>query len=459
MLGQLLKPDYEELIQAKDWDTLRDTFAELEPSDRAEILESISLHDSAIVFRILPRDLAAETYEYLPFDVQTGLIETLGDEQIVKVLDEMAPDDRTRLLEELPASVTRRLLQTLSPEQRKIARRLLGYPEDSAGRLMTPEYVAVRPDLTVTEALAVIREQAPKRETINVIYVTDARGRLLDDVELSTLVLSKPDTVIQDLDDGTLVSLPATATREEVVALFKKYDRLALPVTDTGGELLGIITFDDVQDVQSEVAAEDIQKMGGMEAVEAPYLDNSFWTMVQKRAPWLAVLLLGETLTASAMSAYEHEFERAQVLSLFVPLIISSGGNSGSQATSLIIRSFASDELSVRDWWKVFVRELRTGLVLGMILGVIGAARIALWPGRERLYTQHYLMVATTVALSLVGVVLFGSLAGSMLPFILRRLRLDPATASAPFVATLVDVSGLIIYFNVASVLLRGVLL
>lgn len=459
MLGQLLKPDYEELIQAKDWNTLRETFAELEPSDRAEVLESISLHDSAIVFRILPRDLAAETYEYLPLEVQTGLIETLGDEQIVRVLDEMAPDDRTRLLEELPASVTRRLLQTLSPEQRKIARRLLGYPEDSAGRLMTPEYVAVRPDLTVTEALAVIREQAPRRETINVIYVTDARGRLLDDVELSTLVLSKPETLISDLDDGTLVSLPATATREEVVALFKKYDRLALPVTDTGGELLGIITFDDVQDVQSEVAAEDIQKMGGMEAVEAPYLDISFWTMVQKRAPWLAVLLLGETLTASAMSAYESEFERAQVLSLFVPLIISSGGNSGSQATSLIIRSFASDELSVRDWWKVFVRELRTGLVLGLILGVIGAARIALWPGRERLYTAHYVMVSITVALSLVGVVAFGSLAGSMLPFILRRLRLDPATASAPFVATLVDVSGLIIYFNVASLLLRGILL
>lgn len=459
MLGQLLKPDYEELIQAKDWDTLRETFAELEPSDRAEVLESISLHDSAIVFRILPRDLAAETYEYLPLEVQTGLIETLGDEQIVRVLDEMAPDDRTRLLEELPASVTRRILQTLSPEQRKIARRLLGYPEDSAGRLMTPEYVAVRPDLTVTEALAVIREQAPRRETINVIYVTDARGRLLDDVELSTLVLAKPETLISDLDDGSLVSLPATATREEVVAQFKKYDRLALPVTDTGGELLGIITFDDVQDVQSEVAAEDIQKMGGMEAVEAPYLDISFWTMVQKRAPWLAVLLLGETLTASAMSAYEHEFERAQVLSLFVPLIISSGGNSGSQATSLIIRSFASDELSVRDWWKVFVRELRTGLVLGLILGVIGAARIAFWPGREHLYTAHYAMVSITVAFSLVGVVAFGSLAGSMLPFILRRLRLDPATASAPFVATLVDVSGLIIYFNVASLLLRGVLL
>lgn len=458
-LGQLLKPDLEELIQAKEWDTLRETLSELDPSDRADVLQCISLQDSAIVFRILPRELAAETFEYVPLELQTSLIETLGDEQIHRVVDEMAPDDRTRLFEELPAAVTRRILQTLSPDQRKIARRLLGYPEDSAGRLMTPEYVAVRPDITVSAALAVIREQAPRRETVNVIYVVDTRGRLLDDIELSTLVLADPGALIQDLDDGQLVKLEATATREEVVSLFKKYDRLALPVTDTGGELLGIITFDDVQDVQAEVAAEDIQKMGGMEAVEAPYLDITFWTMVQKRAPWLAVLLLGETLTASAMSSYEHEIARAQVLSLFVPLIISSGGNSGSQATSLIIRSFACDELELRDWWKVFVREIRTGLMLGLILGVIGAARIMLWPGREQLYTAHYALVAITVALSLVGVVLFGSLTGSMLPFLLRRLRLDPATASAPFVATLVDVTGLVIYFSVASAVLRGVLL
>jgi magnesium transporter len=324
---------------------------------------------------------------------------------------------------------------------------------------MTPEYVAVRPDITVSAALAVIREQAPRRETVNVIYVVDTRGRLLDDIELSTLVLADPGALIQDLDDGQLVKLEATATREEVIALFKKYDRLALPVTDTGGELLGIITFDDVQDVQAEVAAEDLQKMGGMEAVEAPYLDISFWTMVQKRAPWLAVLLLGETLTASAMSSYEHEMERAQVLSLFVPLIISAGGNTGSQATTLINNAFKGQELELRDWGKVFVRELRTGLMLGLILGAIGAARILLWPGRERLYTAHFVMVGATVALSLIGVVLFGSVTGSMLPFLLKRARLDPATASAPLVATLVDVTGLVIYFSVASAVLRGSLL
>jgi magnesium transporter len=458
-LGQLLKPDLEELIQAKEWDTLRETLSELDPSDRADVLQCISLQDSAIVFRILPRELAAETFEYVPLELQTSLIETLGDEQIHRVVDEMAPDDRTRLFEELPAAVTRRILQTLSPDQRKIARRLLGYPEDSAGRLMTPEYVAVRPDISVSAALAVIREQAPRRETVNVIYVVDTRGRLLDDIELSTLVLADPGALIQDLDDGQLVKLEATATREEVIALFKKYDRLALPVTDTGGELLGIITFDDVQDVQAEVAAEDLQKMGGMEAVEAPYLDITFWTMVQKRAPWLAVLLLGETLTASAMSSYEHEMERAQVLSLFVPLIISAGGNTGSQATTLINNAFKGQELELRDWGKVFVRELRTGLMLGLILGAIGAARILLWPGRERLYTAHFVMVGATVALSLIGVVLFGSVTGSMLPFLLKRARLDPATASAPLVATLVDVTGLVIYFSVASAVLRGSLL
>jgi magnesium transporter len=421
-LGQLLKPDLEELIQAKEWDTLRETLSELDPSDRADVLQCISLQDSAIVFRILPRELAAETFEYVPLELQTSLIETLGDEQIHRVVDEMAPDDRTRLFEELPAAVTRRILQTLSPDQRKIARRLLGYPEDSAGRLMTPEYVAVRPDISVSAALAVIREQAPRRETVNVIYVVDTRGRLLDDIELSTLVLADPGALIQDLDDGQLVKLEATATREEVIALFKKYDRLALPVTDTGGELLGIITFDDVQDVQAEVAAEDLQKMGGKAAVEAPDLDITFWTMGPKRAPWLAVLLLGETLTASAMSSYEHEMERAQVLSLFVPLIISAGGNTGSQATTLINNAFKGQELELRDWGKVFVRELRTGLMLGLILGAIGAARILLWPGRERLYTAHFVMVGATVALSLIGVVLFGALIGAMLPFGLRRL-------------------------------------
>ncbi len=459
MLSQLLKPDYEELIRAKDWNTLRELLTELDPPDLAEILDGLSPHDATLMFRILPRAEATEAFEHLPLERQTEMVETLADEQLVRILDEMAPDDRTRLLEELPGSVTRRLVQTLSPDQRKIANQLLGYPERSAGRSMTPEYVAIRPDMTVSQALAHIREQATRSETINVVYITDAKSKLLGEVRLATLVLATPGDRVDTLEERQVVAIPATALREDVVATFEKYDRVALPVTDTAGHLVGIITVDDVLDVQAEEATEDIQKLGGTEALDAPYLDTDMPTMIRKRAGWLAVLLLGEMLTATAMSYYEREIERAVVLALFVPLIISSGGNSGSQATSLIIRALALREVELADWWRVLVRELRTGAVLGLILGVIGFMRVQFWPTAATTYGPHYTRVAFTVAGSLVGVVLFGSVVGSMLPFALRRVKLDPATASAPFVATLVDVTGLVIYFTVAHMFLKGVLL
>jgi len=459
VLSQLLRPDYEELIRAKDWNTLRELLVELDPPDRGEILEGLSPQDSALMFRILPRAEAADAFEHLPLELQATLVETLADEQLVRILDEMAPDDRTRLLEELPAEVTRRLVLTLSPEQRKIANQLLGYPEGSAGRSMTPEYVAVRPEMTVPEALAHLRAQARKSETLNVVYVTDARGSLLGDIALASLVFAPPTARVSEVERRPLVAIPATARRGDVVATFEKYDRVALPVTDTAGHLVGIITVDDVLDVQAEEATEDIQKLGGTEALDAPYLDTDMATMVRKRGGWLAVLLLGEMLTATAMAHYEREIERAVVLALFVPLIISSGGNSGSQATSLIIRALALREVELADWWRVFLREIRTGAVLGLILGAIGFVRVQFWPSAAVAYGPHYTRVALTVAGSLVGVVLFGSVVGSMLPFLLRRAKLDPATASAPFVATLVDVTGLIIYFTVAHVFLEGVLL
>jgi magnesium transporter len=411
------------------------------------------------VFRILPREQATLAFAYLPLERQTELVQMFADEQLVRLLNEMHPDDRTRLLEELPPEVTKRALATLSPSELKIARQLLGYPEDSAGRYMTPEYVAIRPDMTVAEALEFIRTHGKDRETINVVYVTDERGKLLDDVRLSTLVLADPHAHVSDLEDQAIVSLPATARLEEVVQAFEKYDRVALPVTDTRGVLLGIITVDDVLDVAEAEATRDIQKLGGSEALEAPYLQIGLMDMVRKRAGWLSALFLGEMLTATAMGYFEHEIARAVVLALFVPLIISSGGNSGSQATSLIIRALALGELRLHDWWRVLRREIASGLMLGSILGSIGLARILLWPARQRVYGEHYAMVGITVALSLVGVVLFGSLCGAMLPFLLRRIGLDPATASAPFVATLVDVTGLVIYFSVASVVLKGVLL
>lgn len=459
MLGTFLKPDYEELIRKRDWASLREAFAEMDPADIAEVLEDLPPDESGLIFRILPREQAAAVFQYQPIERQTELVQTLAQEQLVGVLNEMAPDDRTRLFEELPADVTRHTLSTLRPDELKVARQLLGYPEKTAGRFMTPEYLALRPGMTAADALGFIRQNARGRETLSVIYVTDDRGLLLKDLRLSTLVLAPPETSIADLHDRQLVSIPATAGRDEVVGTFEKYDRVALPVTDSQGILVGIITVDDVLDVAEEAATEDIQKLGGMEALEAPYLDIGYFEMVRKRAGWLAILFVGETLTATAMAFFEQEIARALVLTLFVPLIISSGGNSGSQATTLIIRGLAVRELSLSDWLRILRREASVGLALGCILGGLGLVRILIWPDRATLYGPHFFLVGIAVAISLVGVVLFGTVCGSMLPLLLRRLGLDPAAASAPFVATLVDVTGLVIYFTAASLLLKGVLL
>lgn len=460
MLGNLLKPEYEELIQARNWTGLRDALLQMEdPADIAEVIEDLPLEQTGILFRLLPRDVASTVFEYLPVEQQTEVVSTLGTEHLVNLLNEMAPDDRTRLFEELPAEVTKRALATLSPEELKVARQLLGYPEGTAGRQMTPEYLTLRPDMTAGEALDHIRKHGKGRETLNVLYVVDEKGVLLDDVKLSSIVLAPPDARISDLEDRQLVSIPATADNEEVVQTFEKYDRVALPVTDSRGVLVGIITVDDVLDVAESEATEDIHGLGGVESLDAPYFDVGFFAMVKKRGGWLAALFLGEMLTATAMSYFQGELDKAVVLTLFLPLIISSGGNSGSQATSILIRSLALQDVRLADWWRVMSREIFSGLALGVLLGGIGFVRILVWAKILHQYGPHYLLIGLTVAFALVGVVMFGNLVGAMLPFLLRRLGFDPAKASAPFVATLVDVSGLIIYFTVASFVLRGVLL
>ena len=376
------------------------------------------------------------------------------------MLQSMRPDDRTRLLEEMPAEVTRRLLTTLSPDDLKNVRWLLGYPEDTAGRYMTPKYVTIDPQMTASQALEHIRRTGRGMETINVVYIVDSKGKLMEDIRLASLVLADPESKVIDIQDPPMVKLLASDDREEVLKAFERYDRLALPVTDADGHMLGIITVDDILDVAEQEATEDMQKLGGMEALEAPYLNVGVWSMIRKRAGWLSALFLGEMLTATAMTYFEGEIARAVVLALFVPLIISSGGNSGSQATSLIIRALALRELRLRDWFRVFRREVISGISLGALLGAIGFIRIVLW---EKVhftdYGPHYLLVGFTVWIALLGVVTFGTLAGSMLPFILRRLGFDPATSSAPFVATLVDVTGLVIYFTIAALILHGTLL
>jgi magnesium transporter len=460
MIGPLLRPDVQQLIRDKQWDILRQVLSEFDPSDIAEILVAVPDEDDVAIFRLLPRELAGRVFAYLPRDHQEGLIRSLSHEQMRHVLEGMTPDDQARLLEELPAPVTRRLLDTLSPEELSAARALLGYPPESAGRYMTPQYVALRSDMTAREALEHVRTTGRGKETLNILYILDSDGKLLKELRLGSLVLADPDVRVGAIEDRPLVSVPATTDREKVLGAFEKYDRSALPVVDRDGNMLGIITADDMLDVAEREASEDIQKIGGMEALDAPYLDVSYRQMVWKRGCWLSALFLGEMLTATAMTHFEGEIAKAVVLAMFVPLIISSGGNSGSQAATLIVRSLALTELRLRDWWRVFGRELRSGVTLGAWLGLIGFLRIWSWQHLGLYdYGAHYLLVGVTVWISLIGVVTFGSLSGSMLPFLLRRLGLDPATSSAPFVATLVDVTGLVIYFTVALVILRGTLL
>jgi magnesium transporter len=324
---------------------------------------------------------------------------------------------------------------------------------------MTPHYVAVREDWTVAQVLEYIRAHGQDSETLNVIYVVDGDGQLIDDIRIREFLLTSPATLVRDLMDRRFVALKATDDQETAVRVFRAEDRSALPVTDSAGILIGIVTVDDVLDVAEAEATEDIQRFGGTEALDEPYMEIGFANMIKKRAGWLTALFLGEMLTATAMSVYEHEIARAVVLALFVPLIISSGGNSGSQASTLVIRALALGEVHIRDWWRVMRREFAAGLVLGGILGTVGFLRITLWSTFSDMYGAHWLLVALTVGIALVGVVLWGSLIGSLLPFVLRRLGFDPAASSAPFVATIVDVTGLVIYFSVAVVLLRGTLL
>ncbi len=449
-----------ELVARRQWDLLREALLPLHPSDIADIIIEHPTETEGIIFRLLPKEKAARVFSYLPAAEQRQLLEALSNDQVRRLLDEMTPDDRTRLLEEMPAEVTRELLLKLDPRELEAARKLLGYPENTAGRYMTPEYAWIYPDMTAARALAKIRETGRGKETLNWVYVIDAVDKLVEDVRLANLVLANADTQVLEIDDPELVSVRATDDRDAVLKAFAKYDRTALPVTDDHGYLLGIITADDVLDIAEQRATEDIQRLGGSEALGASYLDVSLATMLRKRGGWLAALFIGEMLTATAMGFFEAEIARAVVLALFVPLIISSGGNSGSQATSLIIRALALHELRLRDWWKVFGREILAGVALGAFLGSIGFLRIVLWQHLHFTdYGPHYVLVAVTVFGALIGVVGFGTLTGSMLPFMLRRLGFDPATASAPFVATLVDVTGLCIYFGIALLVLRGTLL
>jgi magnesium transporter len=459
MLGKTIQPELEALIQSRDVNTLREVLSDLLPPDLAEVIQDVPERDQAVLFRLLPTSMAAETFEYLDRETQKTLLKTLGQQEVATVLNEMRPDDRTALLEELPGSVVQQLVSLLTPDERKIAQSLLGYPENSVGRLMSPDYVALRRDWTIGEALDHIRATGKDSETLNVVYVVDDKGKLIDDIRIREVLLSPPDRKVSDLMNENFVALDVREDEESAVKTFTKYNRVALPVIDASSTLVGIVTVDDVLSIAQEHNTEDIQKFGGVQALEEPYPSTPLVRMVRKRAGWLVVLFLSEMLTATAMGFFQKEIAKAVVLALFVPLIISSGGNSGSQAATLIIRAMALGEVTLKQWWLVMRREILSGLMLGAILGTIGFMRIGVWSMFTNLYGPHWILVAVTVGVSLIGVVLWGTLSGSMLPFVLKRFGADPAASSAPFVATLSDVTGLIIYFSVALLILSGTLL
>jgi magnesium transporter len=460
MVGKILIPEIKSMIDARNFGALRELFADWPPADLAEVIIDLPENDQVIIFRVLPAALAADVFEYLDVEAQQQLLRAMAHEQVVAILNEMSPDDRTALLEEMPSAAARQLIRLLTPEERRIAQSLLGYPEGSVGRLMTPDFIAVHEDWTVKEVLDYVRENGQDSETLNVIYVVDDRGKLIDDLRIREFLLRPLDERVSDFRDHTFTALKVNDSQQEALNAFRKYDRVALPVLDSSGVLVGIVTSDDMLDVAEEEATEDIQKLGGMEALAEPYTTIPFLRMIKKRATWLILLFLGEMLTATAMQGYNTEIERAAILAMFLPLIISSGGNSGSQATTLVIRAMALGELRLGDWFRVVRKELLSGLSLGMVLGTIGFFRISLWQYLHIFdYGRYHWLVALTVAVALVGVVLWGTISGAMLPFLLRRCGLDPAASSAPFVATLVDVTGLIIYFNVALLILRGTLL
>ena len=418
------------------------------PEFESQIITNMSVHRAASVFKILE------------FSTQKRIIKTLPPNKTAELLNDLPADDRTSFLEVLPSNVVRELIKLLDPEERKITLSLLGYPENSVGRLMTPDYVYVYENNTVSEVLEIIRKVGKNSETIDVIYVINEKGELLDDIRIREFILASPEKKVKQLMDDRVISLNVFEDQEVANEAFKMNNRVALPVVSNSNKLLGIVTIDDILWVASEEFSEDMQKMGGTQALEEPYLDVPIFKLFRKRILWLVVLFLGEMLTATAMKFFQDEIAKAVVLVLFIPLIISSGGNTGSQASTLIIQAMAVGEITLKHWWRVIRREVISGIMLGSVLGTIGFLRVVLWSQIfPNVYGPHYFIIGLTVGISLLGVVLWGTLSGSMLPLILKRLGADPAVSSAPFVATMVDVTGLIIYFTVAYLLLTGTLL
>lgn len=460
--AELIQPEILELVREGAYSELRAALHGIPPADVADIINSLEPDQAAVCFRFLPRDDAGEVFAYLSPEFQEELLAKLGDSAL-RVIEGMDADDRVRLLDELPPEVAQRIIAKLSPEERKVTQAILGYPPGSVGRLMTPDYTRLRPEWTILHALEHIRKHGRDAETLNVLYVVDDLGVLIDDIRIRLVLLAPLDATVESLMTRQFVALRADEPQEEAVRAMGRYDRTALPVVDSRGVLMGIVTADDVADVAEEEATEDIQKLGGMEALEERFIDASVADLVRKRAPWLMLLFMSELLTSNALAFFEDTIERAAVLAIFIPAIISAGGNAGSQSSTLVTRALALGEITIKDWWKVLSRELVVAGLLGLLIGILGLVRINLWGAfgwwHDADAQAHYTILSVAIASSLICIVLWGSVMGCMLPMILKRCGLDPATSSTPFVATLVDVTGILIYFTAATLILSGTLL
>ena len=460
MSVQLIKPEFEELIASKNWVALKEVLNDLPPADIAELLLELPGNIALVVFRLLKKPVAADVFTEMPSKKGIELLELFNKQQLSDIMVNLEPDEQVSILEELPGYLTQRVMNSIDRENKEQLKKLLGYPEDSVGRLMTPRYVKVKSEWTIRRSMTHIRKFGETAETINVIYIVDDEEHLIDDLRITHLILANEDDKIFSLMDYSFEALSAYDDQENAVRMLAKYDRVALPVVDSAGVLVGIVTADDIIDVAEEETTEDMQKMAGMDVLDDYYSQTTVFSMFKKRVRWLILLFVGQMLTVTAMSSYESILASAVLLSVFIPMIISSGGNSGSQAATLIIRALATDDIDSSEWPKILKREVMSGLLLGSVIGIIGFGVTFGWGILQgEVINATLALTSLTIGLSLLGVILFGNLSGSMLPFILTKLNLDPAVTSAPFVATLVDVTGIIIYFSIAILLLSGTLL
>lgn len=445
MLDNLIKPEIQELIQHRKWKDLRDAVEEWPLAEIAELMMSLEKQDRVLFFRTLPREIEADVFSLLEQEQQNALLDELTDNETKEILSNLAPDDRAALINELPAELTKQMMNLLDHEDLKEVRQLLGYPEESVGRLMTPDYVSVRFDWTIKEALKHIRKTAKESETINVIYVADKKGKLIDVLDIKTFIINDQDKKVEEIMDDTFVSISAYEDREVAVQMFQKYDKIVLPVLDSDGVMLGIITVDDVLDVAEEEATEDFHKGAAVAPLQVGYHTTSIWTLFSKRITWLIILVGVNLVSSGVIEAFEDVLEAAIALAFFIPLLIDSGGNSGSQSATIMVRAIATGDVKLREWYRTAGKEILVGLSLGVAMGLASWA-LGIWRGGFE--------IGVVVGLAMICIVVVANLIGTLLPFVLTRLNIDPAVASSPLITTIVDASGLLIYFSIAAAFL-----